>query len=226
MIVLTLIAPPGGGKGTQAKKISAAYDLPILEFSKRLDADKHTDKRLGDAFDEAKRQGTLLGDDVVMEKLQQWLQEPQYSKGVIIDGFPRTVNQAEALDRMLAEMNESVSMAIDFHFDKSDEELLFDRQRGRKQQMIDAGEKPREDDGNEETMRRRMSIYWKDTAPVSDYYRDNHEDVLLQIDGTDTIENNFAQISDGLGDRGILPRHNIERQLDNKCCGQCKPGQS
>lgn len=220
MIVLTLIAPPGGGKGTQAKKLSAAYDLPILEFSKRLDEDKHTDPRLGDAFDKAKREGTLLGDDVVIEKLKAWLQEPQYSRGVIIDGFPRTVAQAEALDAMLSEMDESVSMAINLHFEKSDEELLFDRQRGRRQQMIDAGLTPRVDDGNDETMRRRMGIYWKDTAPIADYY--DESGVLLQIDGTDTIENNFAQISDALGDRGILPKHNPERQRDHKCCGQCQ----
>lgn len=221
MIVLTLIAPPGGGKGSQAKKLSTAYDLPILELSKRLKEDTASDENLRQAFARAKANGELLDDTIVIEKIREWLKEPQYADGVIIDGYPRTVGQAQALDQMLGDIGEKVSMAIDLHFDVSDEELLFDRQRKRREKAIEAGEKPRSDDGNDETMRRRMAVYWEDTAPVSNYYADNHDNVLVQIDGTDTIENNFAEISDALGERGILPKHNIIRFQDNTCCGQC-----
>lgn len=213
MNIITLISPPGGGKGTLARALTKEYGFPVLEFSKRLNEDKDSDPSLASKFDEAKRQGTLLDDSVVIEKIKEWLKEPQYAGGVIIDGFPRTIPQAKALKDMLNEMGESVTLAVDIHFEKEEEEILFDRQRLRKQKAIEAGETPRVDDGVEETMRRRMAIYWQDTHPLNDFYEE--DGVLHSVDGKLNPQDTLDHVSKKMREIGIDPLSPSER-LDHE----------
>lgn len=203
MKILTLIAPPGGGKGTQARKMEQAYGFKILSVSDRLKEAKKYDSELARQFDEAKAAGTLIDDDVIIEKIRQWLDEPQYQDGVILDGFPRTLGQAEGFDAMLVEKGLELSAAIELHFKPEDDELLKQRQRGRRLQDIAAGREPRKDDGNEETMNRRMSVYWNETAPIVPYYA--KQGLALEVDGKLSPDDGFAQLRSKLAGIGINP---------------------
>lgn len=174
---LIVIGPPGAGKGTQAKILEQEYGLKQLSTGDMLRAEIANGSALGKKAKAVMDAGNLVSDEIVVDMISSRIEQPDCAKGVIFDGFPRTVDQAEALDVMLADKGKKIDAVIEFVVD---EEALVDRLRNRIQQTIDAGQPVRSDD-NEETLRNRLKVYRGQTAPILPYYESTG--LLKKIDG-------------------------------------------
>ncbi len=174
---LIVIGPPGAGKGTQAKILEQEYGLKQLSTGDMLRAEISSGTDLGKKAKAVMDAGNLVSDEIVVDMIAGRIEQPDCAKGVIFDGFPRTVDQAEALDVMLADKGKKIDAVIEFVVD---EEALVDRLRTRIQQTIDAGQPVRSDD-NEETLRNRLKVYRGQTAPILPYYESTG--LLKKIDG-------------------------------------------
>lgn len=179
---LILIGPPGAGKGTQAKILEAEYGLKQLSTGDMLRAEIAAGSDLGKKAKAIMDAGNLVSDDIMVDMIANRIEQPDCSKGVIFDGFPRTVDQAQALDSMLADKGKQIDAVIEFVVD---EEALVDRLKTRIQQTIDAGQPVRGDD-NEETLRNRLKVYRNQTAPILPYYES--ADLLKKVDGMKPID--------------------------------------
>ena len=179
---LILIGPPGAGKGTQAKILQAEYGLKQLSTGDMLRAEIAAGSDLGKKAKAIMDAGNLVSDDIMVDMIANRIEQPDCSKGVIFDGFPRTVDQAQALDSMLADKGKQIDAVIEFVVD---EEALVDRLKTRIQQTIDAGQPVRGDD-NEETLRNRLKVYRNQTAPILPYYES--ADLLKKVDGMKPID--------------------------------------
>jgi len=179
---LIVIGPPGAGKGTQAKILEQEYGLKQLSTGDMLRAEIAAGSALGKKAKAVIDKGELVSDEIMVDMIAARIEQPDCAKGVIFDGFPRTVDQAEALDVMLADKGKPITAVIEFVVD---EEALVDRLRTRIQQTIDAGQPVRSDD-NEETLRNRLKVYRNQTAPILPYYEStgllNKVDGMLPID--------------------------------------------
>lgn len=214
---LILLGPPGSGKGTQAKRLVQRYEIPQISTGDILRDAVKEGTPLGR---EAKRymdEGKLVPDEVVVGIVRDRLKGPDCQKGFILDGFPRTIAQAEALDRILGEMGRGVDHVIDIEVDK--EELLR-RLTGRRTckrcgamyhvvfnpPKVDGvcdrcgGELYQRDDDKEETIRERLRVYEGQTAPLIEYYE--KKGLLRRINGTGGIEEVEARILKAIGDKG------------------------
>lgn len=185
---LILIGPPGAGKGTQAKILEEKYGLKQLSTGDMLRAEIAAGSELGMKAKEVIDRGDLVSDDIMVDMIAVRLEKPDCAKGVIFDGFPRTVDQAQALDAMLADKNKPLHAVIQIMVD---EEVLIERLKTRIAQTIAAGQPVRGDD-NEETMRKRFGVYRAQTAPILPYYE--AEGLLRKVDGMAPIEDVTAQI--------------------------------
>jgi adenylate kinase len=172
---LILLGPPGAGKGTQAQHLVAKYGLVQLSTGDMLRAAVKAGTPLGRQVADIMASGALCPDDVVVAIVEDRIEQPDARKGFILDGFPRTVAQAEALDRML----------------KVDEAALIKRIENRVAQMTAQGQPLRADD-TPEVLHRRLTAYREQTAPLIAYYR--RHDLLRSIDGMQPVENVAAQI--------------------------------
>jgi adenylate kinase len=185
---LILLGPPGAGKGTQAQHLVAKYGLLQLSTGEMLRAAVKAGTPLGREVQDIMARGALVPDEVVVEIVAQRIEQPDARKGFILDGFPRTVPQAVALDRMLAERGLALDAVVEL---RVDEDALIRRIESRIAAMKAKGEAVRDDD-SPEVLHRRLAAYRDQTAPLIAYYQ--LQGVLRSLDGMAPIAEVAAEI--------------------------------
>jgi len=209
-MIIILFGPPGAGKGTQAQRIEKQQGLVQLSTGDMLRAAVAAKTHYGQRAAEKMQSGQLVSDDIVIGIIADRIKEDDCKNGFILDGFPRTVAQAEALDTMLKEEGRKLDFVIEM---KVDDSALVDRVAGRytcaacNEGYHDTNLKPAVDgvcdncggtefkrraDDNAETVSKRLDEYYAQTAPVLPYYAD--KGILQQVDGMETIDTVAAQI--------------------------------
>lgn len=193
------LGPPGAGKGTQAAKIREKYEVAHISTGDILRANVKEGTELGRKAKEFMNAGKLVPDEVIIGMMRDRLQEPDCANGFILDGFPRTVPQAEALDQLLADLNLELDASVLFNVD---DEVVVERLSGRRmcrkcgtiyhatfhptkvEGVCDTcgGEIYQRDDDREEVIRNRLSVYHDQTAPLIDYYRE--KGLLKDVDAS------------------------------------------
>ena len=184
-----LLGGPGAGKGTQAERIVAEYGLPHVSTGEMLRAAVAKGTEMGLEAQKYMQSGALVPDEVVIGVVRERLAEPDAAQGFLLDGFPRTVPQAEALDAMLADVGRGITHVV--LIDVPAEELVqriagrrscgscgkiynvaFDPPKAEGVCDVDGGELVQRADDNEETVRNRIAVYERQTAPLVGYYTD------------------------------------------------------
>jgi adenylate kinase len=186
---LILLGPPGAGKGTQAQRLLAKHRIVQLSTGDMLRAAVAAGTPVGLRAKSTMERGELVPDDVVVAIIADRIGKPDARQGFVLDGFPRTVPQAEALDRLLAERGLKLDAVMEL---KVDERILLQRIEKRAAEMTARGEKIRPDD-NPEVLRERLSAYRKQTAPLVDYYAS--KGMLKSVDGMAAIDDVTAAIA-------------------------------
>jgi adenylate kinase len=179
---LILLGPPGAGKGTQATRLMQKYNIPQLSTGDMLRAAVAAGTEIGLKAKTVMEAGQLVSDEIVVGIIDARIHEPDAKNGFILDGFPRTVAQAEALDHMLARYGLPLDAVIELGVD---EKALLTRMAKRVADTLAAGGTVRSDD-NPEAFKTRLDAYRAQTAPVSDYYRRRGQ--LKTIDGMAPID--------------------------------------
>lgn len=192
-INIILMGPPGAGKGTQAKILEKKYGLRQLSTGDMLRAERAAGTDLGARVQALMDAGQLVPDEIIIEMIEKRIRDTECARGVIFDGFPRTIPQAEALDAMLSKCGGGIALVIDLIVD---EDRLFDRVERRAAEMEAAGQPVRNDD-KPEVVARRIREYKTYTAEVSPYYE--RKGLLHRLDGTQSIEEVAATIETLLG---------------------------
>jgi adenylate kinase len=187
---LILLGPPGAGKGTQAQHLVAKYGIVQLSTGDMLRAAVKAGSPLGKRVADIMASGALCPDDVVVTIVEQRVAQPDAAKGFILDGFPRTVAQAEALDRMLASHGIALDAVIEL---RVDEAALLKRIENRVAEMQSRGETLRPDD-SPDVLHRRLLAYREQTAPLIAYYRGHG--ILRSVDGMAPIVDVAAAIEE------------------------------
>lgn len=200
---LILLGPPGAGKGTQAKILAKKFEIPQISTGDILRGAVKEQTPMGIKAKGYMDAGALVPDEVVVGIVEERLARPDCASGFILDGFPRTVGQADALKRTLAGMGKTIEHVISITVDKEEllgritgrrtcrlcgkgYHLLFDPPKRNGVCDECGGELFQRDDDKEETMRNRLDVYEKQTAPLIAYYA--HESLLRTICGTGSIE--------------------------------------
>ncbi|MCD8030503.1 MAG: adenylate kinase [Bacteroides sp.] len=186
MLNIVIFGAPGSGKGTQSQRIVDKYGLNHISTGDVLRAEIKNGTELGQTAKGYIDQGQLIPDELMIDILASVLDGFRDSKGVIFDGFPRTIAQAEALKKMLAERGQEVSVMIDL--DVPEEELMSRLIR----RGIDSG---RADD-NEETIRKRLAVYHSQTAPLIGWFKE--ENKYHHIEGMGSMEEIAAKIVEAI----------------------------
>jgi len=192
---LILLGPPGAGKGTQAQRLVVKYGIVQLSTGEALRAAVQAGTPVGRQVQEIIAGGNLVPDDMVLDIVEQRIAQPDARKGFVLDGFPRTVPQAAALDRMLQANGLALDVVLEL---RVDEAALLKRIESRAAEMTARGE-PRREDDNAEVLRTRLKAYREQTAPLIAYYRQRR--VLRTLDGMASIEEVAAEIDKALGMR-------------------------
>ncbi len=190
---LILLGPPGAGKGTQAQRLVEKHGIVQLSTGDMLRAAVRAGTPVGRKAKDIMARGDLVPDEVVVGIVSDRIDQPDARNGFILDGFPRTVPQAEALERMLAGKKLKLDAVIEI---RVDEKALLDRIVTRIAQMEARGEKVRPDD-NPEALKTRLHAYRVQTAPLLDYY--GKKGLLRRVDGMDSIDAVTAAIDRALG---------------------------
>ncbi|HEX3754566.1 MAG TPA: adenylate kinase [Rhizomicrobium sp.] len=183
---LVLFGPPGAGKGTQAKILFETRGLPQLSTGDMLRAAIQAGTPLGLACKALMEKGELVSDETVIGIIAERYDQPDCAGGAVFDGFPRTIPQARALDEMLAARGRRIDAVLEL---KVDDQVLLSRV----EQRIKAGGISRSDD-TPETLSYRLSVYYKNTAPLIDYYRAQGK--LRTLDGMAPIGAVTREIAD------------------------------
>ncbi|RKX58996.1 MAG: adenylate kinase [Thermodesulfobacteriota bacterium] len=206
---IIFLGPPGAGKGTQAKVLVEKYVIPQISTGDMLREHVAKGTELGLKAKEYMEKGQLVPDEIILGMVKERLSQDDAQKGFILDGFPRTVAQAEALDKILDEMGRKIEYVLALIV--PDEELVT-RLTGRRtckncgmmyhikfkppkvEGKCDAcgGELYQRPDDNEETVRNRLKVYHEQTAPLIEYYR--KKGVLFEVDGNKSIEEITQQL--------------------------------
>ena len=181
---IIMFGPPGAGKGTQAELMQQKYKLKQLATGDMLRAEVASESDLGKTLKAIIAEGELVSDDIIIEIIGNCISEPECERGFILDGFPRTVPQAEALDDMLKNMGREIDHVIVLGVDH---EILIDRIKGRAEETGGA----RSDD-NETVLRNRLDVYTNQTAPLLPYYEG--KGLLRKVDGMKPIDDVTMQI--------------------------------
>ncbi len=187
---LILLGPPGAGKGTQAQRLVSKYSIVQLSTGDMLRAAVAAGTPVGKRAQEIMARGDLVPDDVMVEIIADRLKQADVTNGFILDGFPRTVAQAEALDGLLEKLDLKLDAVVEMTVD---EEELIARIVNRAKETGGA----RADD-NAETARKRFAVYLKQTAPVSNYYE--KKGMLSKVDGMGSVEEVAAAIEAALAE--------------------------
>ncbi|HTE77291.1 MAG TPA: adenylate kinase [Xanthobacteraceae bacterium] len=185
---LILLGPPGAGKGTQGQRLAAKYGIVQLSTGDMLREAVKSATPIGRKVQDIIAHGRLAPDNLVVDLVGQRIAEPDAHKGFILDGFPRTVPQAAALDRMLAGKGLALDAVIEL---RVDEAALIKRIESRILEMRMKGE-PLRDDDNPEVLHIRLQAYREQTAPLIDYY--DRKRVLRTVNGMAPIEEVTAAI--------------------------------
>lgn len=182
MLNIVIFGAPGSGKGTQSERIVEKFGINHISTGDVLRAEIKNGTELGKTAKGYIDQGQLLPDELIIDMLANKLDSFEESKGVIFDGFPRTIAQAEALKQMLAERGQEVSVMLDL--DVPEDELMT--------RLIKRGQESGRADDNEETIKKRLVVYHSQTAPLIDWYK--NEGKYQHIKGLGTMEGIFADI--------------------------------
>jgi adenylate kinase len=184
---MIFIGPPGAGKGTQAERLVKTYKMAHLSTGDMLRAARDAKTQVGLEADKYMSSGALVPDGVIIAIIAERLQAPDCQDGCLLDGFPRTIAQAEALDKMLAENRAPLDVVLELQVP---EDELFRRLAGR----------GRPDD-TPEVIRQRLVAYRKQTEPLLEYY--GRRSMLKSVDGIGTVDEIFARaraVLDGVSD--------------------------
>ena len=189
---LIVFGPPGAGKGTQAQRLAERHSIPQLSTGDMLRAAVTEGTETGRRVDALMDRGELVPDDVVNQMVSDRIDQEDWRKGFILDGFPRTVAQAESLTAMLEQRGVRLDAVIEL---KVDETSLVERMEKRVADTLAAGGTARSDD-NRDTFVRRLDAYRNKTEPLLDYYRRRRE--LITVDGMQGIDDVAREIEDVL----------------------------
>jgi adenylate kinase len=181
-----LLGPQGAGKGTQANRIAAEYEIPHVASGEILRAEMQSGTELGRRVKDVYDRGDLVSDDLVIELIRARLDDPDTDNGFILDGFPRTAVQAEALDATMADIARTFSVVFALQIP---DDVAFQRLRRR------AELEGRADD-TDEAIRRRLETYHRETEPLIEYYR--VRGTLVPIHGDRSENEVFAEIQQAL----------------------------
>ncbi len=187
MINLILFGPPGSGKGTQSERLVERYGLVHLSTGNLLRKEISDKTSLGM---EAKRfidNGQLVPDEVVIGMVDSYFDAHKEARGFLFDGFPRTVNQAKALDDLMNRKNTEISLVL--ALDVTEEELI-------KRLLIRGKTSGRSDDTDDEVIRKRFSVYLNETRPVAHHYNELHK--FQEVKGEGSIDNIFSGLCDAI----------------------------
>lgn len=204
-----MLGAPGAGKGTQAKRIAAKYSIPHISTGDIFRANIKNNTELGQKAKTYMDKGELVPDELVVDLIMDRFKQPDAANGYVLDGFPRTIPQAEALDKALEANGESVDFAINVEVP---DENIIKRMGGRRacvgcgatyhiefnapkvEGVCDTcGEKLiLRDDDKPETVKNRLSVYHDQTQPLIEYY--NKKNVLREVDGTQAMDDVFNAI--------------------------------
>jgi adenylate kinase len=193
---LILLGPPGAGKGTQATRLVEKFGIPQLSTGDMLRAAVKARTPIGLRAQPVMESGSLVSDEIVVGIIAERIDEPDAKNGFILDGFPRTIAQAEALDAMLAHKGMKLDAAIELQVDAA---KLIDRIMKRAEEAKAAGHPVRKDD-DPEVFKTRLDAYRKDTAAVTPHY--SNGGVLHRVDGMAPIAEVSASIDRILDGRG------------------------
>lgn len=212
---LILLGPPGAGKGTQAKRLQDGYDIVQLSTGDMLREEVASGSELGAQAKEVMESGGLVSDDMIINMISSRIDQDDCDNGFILDGFPRTTPQAEALDKMFEDKGMKLDLVIEMQVD---DEAMVERITGRYTcskcgaGYHDSFQKPETDgvcdkcggteftrraDDNAETVRSRLQAYHDQTAPIISYYGD--KGTLRSIDGMAAIDNVTEQMKGLIG---------------------------
>ena len=184
MLKIVLLGAPGSGKGTQSAKLVERYGVPQVSTGDLLRNAVAEQTELGKKAKAAMDAGELVSDDIVVGMMRERLTQADTENGFILDGFPRSAAQAEALDELLAELDRPLQAVV--HLQVDNEEIV-----GR---LMARG---RSDD-NEDTIRNRLSVFAEQTAPLAEYYR--KQGLLKEVHGMGEVDEIFARIEAALED--------------------------
>ena len=199
---IILLGPPASGKGTQAAKLQQALELPHVASGDLFRYNLKHKTELGLKAKGYMDKGELVPDDITIGMVMERLSQPDCDSGALLDGFPRTIAQAEALETALAEAGAKVNLVLNIVVP---DDVLVERVTGRRlckncgasfhikfvppkeEGICDkcGGELYQRQDDTEETVRTRIAVYWEQTSPLVDYYR--QKDVLVDIDGDQSV---------------------------------------
>lgn len=188
---IVLLGPPGAGKGTQAQRLVDKHGIVQLSTGDMLRAAVAAQTPIGLKAKAVMDSGALVSDEIVVGIVSDRIEEPDCARGFILDGFPRTVAQAEALDKLLDEKGTSLDAVIEFVVD---EKILLSRMENRVKETLASGGQVRKDD-NPNSFKTRLEAYRSQTAPLSDFYAASGR--LKTIDGMQSIDQ-VAEALDGI----------------------------
>ena len=212
---IIMLGAPGAGKGTQAKQIAAKYEIPHISTGDIFRANIKNNKELGKKAKEYMDQGMLVPDELTCDLVMDRIAQNDCERGFVLDGFPRTIPQAEALTNALSKIGQSMDYAIDV--DVPDENIV-NRMSGRRACLscgatyhlvfnptkVDGvcdtcdNETVLRDDDKPETVQKRLSVYHDQTQPLIDYYKNMN--ILKTVDGTKPMNEVFSDIVAILGE--------------------------
>ena len=211
---IIMLGAPGAGKGTQAKKIAAKYNIPHISTGDIFRANIKNGTELGQKAKTYMDQGLLVPDELVVDLVVDRVNQEDCANGYVLDGFPRTIPQAEALDKALEELGQKMDYAIDV--DVPDENIVT--RMGGRRACVNCGstyhivsiptkvegicdkcgnEVVLRDDDKPETVQKRLKVYHEQTQPLIDYY--NSQGILKSVNGVRPMEDVFAEIVRILG---------------------------
>ncbi|AGK58183.1 adenylate kinase [Hyphomicrobium denitrificans 1NES1] len=193
-MILMLLGPPGAGKGTQSQLISEKLGIPQLSTGDMLRAAVKAETPIGLKAKKIMAEGGLVDDEIVIGIIADRISEPDCTKGFILDGFPRTLAQADALDKLLKSKGRKIDCVVEL---KVDDTKLVDRIECRARETIAAGGTVRADD-NAEALKTRLMAYYRETAPIIGYYFAHG--LLKSVDGMAPIPEVSRQIDEILSE--------------------------
>ena len=188
MLNILILGPQGSGKGTQAKRLAGTYGLAHIATGDMIREMKERPTELGAELKEVYDRGDLVSDDLMIRLIRDRLDRGDTLPGFVLDGFPRTMAQAEALDELLEELGRGVDVVLEFQ--------VADRQELRDRMLRRAAEENRSDD-TPEAIERRLELYERETAPLVEWYRTTRGNVV-GIHADRTVDEVFHEITEAL----------------------------